>query len=358
MQGTWRWLALVLLLAGCQMAPAAVLVVPLPDTATAQPSPSASATPTSTPSPTEKPLKPVEPGALQLTELATATFTPSVTPGRTPTPRPSYTPPASITPLRPDAPFADAPRDFFVGFSREHRRIDGWVAPASDWQAEDGSGLVLVGAIHGDEDNTLPILDGLQAEIEAGALALPPNLSLYLIPVLNPDGQVVGSRFNAWGVDLNRNWDTYDWQTDTDTAFGTIPGGGGPFAFSEPETRAMRDWLWARQLDHAGGLVVVYLHAAYPPAGMVTPGWLLVDGAEVVDGESQRLGRLFAAAAGVAYEDEWTGSYGITGDASVWAAGEGMPSFTVEMPTRYPLDDAELAAMRAGVLALIDALGR
>jgi hypothetical protein len=49
---------------------------------------------------------------------------------------------------------------------------------------------------------------------------------IWIIPMVNPDGREAGSRYNAHGVDLNRN-------------YGYMPESATPY--SEPETRAMRN---------------------------------------------------------------------------------------------------------------------
>jgi murein tripeptide amidase MpaA len=81
------------------------------------------------------------------------------------------------------------------------------------------------------------------------------DLEWHMIPVLNPDGYEHSwddyrlwrkNRFDngdgTFGVDLNRNWDA-NWggdgasgNTNSDVYYGTAP-------FSEPETRAIRDWI-------------------------------------------------------------------------------------------------------------------
>jgi len=52
---------------------------------------------------------------------------------------------------------------------------------------------------------------------------------LWVIPVLNPDGLIAGSRYNGNGEDLNRNYLSPD-------------GSNVGSAFSEPETQALRDF--------------------------------------------------------------------------------------------------------------------
>ena len=56
------------------------------------------------------------------------------------------------------------------------------------------------------------------------------NSETWIIPVLNPDGYYSSNRYNANGIDLNRN-----------CSYMGPGGGGGSTAFSEPETAALRD---------------------------------------------------------------------------------------------------------------------
>ena len=85
------------------------------------------------------------------------------------------------------------------------------------------------------------------------------------MPLVNPDGyefsRTEGNRmwrqnrnwYNWWtgcfGVDLNRNWDTPDWGL---TGSSKDPCNkdqiyAGSWAFSEPETRSIRDFMWERK---------------------------------------------------------------------------------------------------------------
>lgn len=86
--------------------------------------------------------------------------------------------------------------------------------------------IVLVGCIHGDECAGRAILSA------AEQAPVPANVQLWLVPTLNPDGEAAGTRQNAHGVDLNRNF-PYRWRA--------VPGPtyySGPRPRSEPETRA------------------------------------------------------------------------------------------------------------------------
>ncbi|HEX7342691.1 MAG TPA: M14 family zinc carboxypeptidase, partial [bacterium] len=58
------------------------------------------------------------------------------------------------------------------------------------------------------------------------------NREIWVIPLLNPDGYVNNSRYNAHTVDINRNY-SFHW--------GQSASNYGPYPFSEPETQAVRD---------------------------------------------------------------------------------------------------------------------
>ncbi len=88
--------------------------------------------------------------------------------------------------------------------------------------------VLVVGCIHGDETAGVPVVTALARG------PVPSGFRLLLVGAVNPDGRAAGTRQNAHGVDLNRNF-----------PFGWRPGGApgdtyypGPRPFSEPETRA------------------------------------------------------------------------------------------------------------------------
>ncbi len=86
--------------------------------------------------------------------------------------------------------------------------------------------ILVVGCIHGNECAGLRVVHALARRRPA------PGVQLWLIGELNPDGTAAGTRQNADGVDLNRNF-PYHWQPVGDPTYysGTHPA-------SEPETRA------------------------------------------------------------------------------------------------------------------------
>jgi zinc carboxypeptidase/N-acetylmuramoyl-L-alanine amidase-like protein len=93
---------------------------------------------------------------------------------------------------------------------------------------------LVVGVIHGDEDEGLEVTRILRRRYRDID-----GVDLWLIDAVNPDGLAAGTRKNAHGVDLNRNW-SVGWSGAEPYASGYY---AGPRPFSEPETRAVRDLL-------------------------------------------------------------------------------------------------------------------
>jgi len=91
-----------------------------------------------------------------------------------------------------------------------------------------GIPIVVVGVIHGNEDDGLAVIDLLRT------MDLPAGYDLWLLPMLNPDGQAAQKRTNANGVDLNRNF-PYGWGPIGQPGDSQYSGSGPA---SEPETQA------------------------------------------------------------------------------------------------------------------------
>jgi len=282
-------------------------------------------------------------GASIVIPTATAHWTETATPSSTPTRTATL------------APFDPAVHNFTIGQSVRGRDIVGVGFSASQNPAQ---ALVLVNGIHGDEMNSAPIVSQLVADVESGAVTLPPTVGLYVIESLNPDGEAENKRLNANGVDLNRNWETYDWQIGVEIATYTfLPQGGGREPFSEPETRAMRDWLSALQAEYPAGMAVIYFHSAYPPNGLIMPGTHRVNSRDLGDSASREVGVILSEATGYGYSNFWPGGYTVSGDASTWAVAHLMRSLTVELPVRGALDAGQAQKLREGILLVINFLG-
>ena len=90
--------------------------------------------------------------------------------------------------------------------------------------------VLVVGCVHGNECAGVAVTRALRRAPP------PPGVQLWVIDRLNPDGAAAGTRQNARGVDLNRNF-PYGWRAQG-TPGSTFFSGARPS--SEPETSAAR----------------------------------------------------------------------------------------------------------------------
>ncbi len=227
---------------------------------------------------------------------------------------------------------------FTIGESIQGRPIEGvriGTGPRS---------IVLVGAIHGSEQNSAVLTGDLLDHFSANQHLLPADVSLYFVRELNPDGVAVGSRYNANGVDLNRNWPTENWQPDTFDASGSVPGGGGPYPLSEPETAAMAGWL-SYLRDSSSSVTAVFYHSAYPPSGLVLGGSV---GAPLTPAYADIVGYGKPAPS----RPGWS-AYPVTGLAPIWCGDNGIGCFEVELPSRANLTAGQTYLHAAAVLSVL-----
>lgn len=113
------------------------------------------------------------------------------------------------------------------GYSVEHRPLIAYVFG-------DGTNVTMIfGAFHDNEPASPVVVETLRRYLETHPEEWT-GRKIILVPVTNPDGQRFGSRVNARGVDLNRNFPG-TWQLAA-TAVRYNPG---PAAASEPETQAV-----------------------------------------------------------------------------------------------------------------------
>lgn len=142
--------------------------------------------------------------------------------------------------------------------------------PLVAWWPESPPTRVFWAAIHGEESMTLQLAQTLLRTIPAR------DACAVVVPVLNPDGVLHGTRQNARGVDLNRNFAANSWTSEPSPTFwpttmtrttefrtqlsspGTMPG-------SEPEVQAL-----CRLIDRVAPSIVVDLHS--PLECVIAPG--------------------------------------------------------------------------------------
>jgi protein MpaA len=87
--------------------------------------------------------------------------------------------------------------------------------------------FLVIGCVHGDEPAGIRVARRLLASSRSG------DAALWIVPSLNPDGLAAGTRGNAHGVDLNRNF-PFAWRPLDGLEY------SGPRPLSEPESRAAR----------------------------------------------------------------------------------------------------------------------
>jgi predicted deacylase len=128
-----------------------------------------------------------------------------------------------------------------------------------------GSGerrFLVIGGVHGDEYG-IDVAEALVKRLSAEPSLVPAGIEIHVIPSVNPDGEAANTRGNANDVDLNRNFPSKNWTSklpagDTSARREGLSGGKG--AGSEPETKAMVDYLRRKfvnvvSLHSEGGIV-------------------------------------------------------------------------------------------------------
>lgn len=209
-----------------------------------------------------------------------------------------------------------------VGLSVQGRPIDKYSL---------GSGAVrvlVIGGIHGDETGD-DVAEQLVDYLQDDPGAVPEGVRFEVIPNANPDGEVLDTRANANGVDLNRNFPSSNWSAvlgagDRPTA--GLSGGGGPG--SEPETQALLAVL-------AGGCdLVISLHSS--------GGIIDYDGPDAAT-IAERMSALSGLPVGhLEYQAHVTGSLGTYGPEA-W----GTPVITVELDGAVLTDGLSAALLTA-----------
>ena len=178
--------------------------------------------------------------------------------------------------------------------------------------------ILILAAIHGDEpETTVAVSEALRCLPRGG-------LQAAVILCGNPDGMARGTRGNARGVDLNRNFPTVNWRPDevyyksraNDARDIALSPGDAPA--SEPETRAL-----IALIDRLQPRAVVSLHSAL---------------ACVDDSGGSHLGRQLADRSGLPLLTEI--GYPTPGSMGTWASERRLNLVTLE------LEDASLYTLK------------
>jgi protein MpaA len=210
-----------------------------------------------------------------------------------------------------------------LGYSVEGRPIF-----AERYGTPGGRRVLVIGVIHGDEDDGLAIVDELRRR------TVPDGVELWIVESMNPDGVANEDRHNANQVDLNRNF-PYKWGPIG------VPGDGqyaGTGPASEPETQAMINFMQQLQPD-----ITLWYHQDL----------FVVNPAQGRDG---RIRGRYAELTGLPMGEITGGTY--TGIAATWARNEFRPNdgvaFIVELG---PTVSTQEAAVHADAVMTIAAEG-
>lgn len=251
--------------------------------------------------------------------------------------------PESPAPVTMETP---GPRQAIIGFSVQGRQIEAYTFGGGVKE------LLFVGGMHGGyEWNSILLAYEFIDYLQQNPDAVSENLTVTVIPDANPDGvyKIVGKegrfiaaevpagtsgdgRFNARGVDLNRNFDC-NWRPDGVWQNKTVSGGSS--AFSEPEAAAIRDYALAYR-----PAAVIFWHSK---SGTVYGSGC---NADMLD-ETGDIMNAYAKAAGYKTAPTFD-SYAVNGDASDWLASIGIPAITAELATHSSIEwDNNLAGIKA-----------
>jgi hypothetical protein len=213
--------------------------------------------------------------------------------------------------------------------------------------------LVVAAALHGSEKAGAEFVRQMSAWFENHLDQLPPDTSIYFLPVVNPDGLQTGTRLNAHKVDLNRNWQTLNWQTDANGPSGIIQGSGGVKPFSEPETRALAEWLQQLNSRSSIPMAVIFYHIYSGSQAQVLPAYT-TQGKDIISyPPSVDVGQRYADASGSKIQKLWT-YYSITGEAINWCGENQLACMDIELPKDSQLRNSTFDQHINGVKSLLN----
>jgi len=238
-----------------------------------------------------------------------------------------------------------------LGTSHEARHI--YAVKISDrvLQQENEPQVIFLGCHHAREWISVEVpyltakhlLDNYESDPQIKSLV--DQSEIWFVPLVNPDGLVYSIyHYRYWrknrrdngdgsyGVDPNRNYG-YKWGYDN-TGSSPNPSSNvyrGPSPFSEPETRAVRDFMLEKNFNvlvtyHNYSQVIIY------PWGYTDEPCFLD---ETMHDMAEQMSDKMEKVNGTVYEYGRAGDslYLTNGDTTDWSLGVfGIPSFTIELP--------------------------
>jgi hypothetical protein len=268
------------------------------------------------------------------TEMPSGTPAIAISPSQTPVlPQYTVTPRVQATPtLSPTSTPPNISRQI-IGTSVAGR-------PLEVYQFGTGSiEKMIVAGIHGGyEWNTIILADELIEYLSNHPEVVPSDQTLYILRAFNPDGfarsRGFGGRANDNNVDLNRNFPS-KWQPDwpRDGCWDYIPITGGTAAASEPETRALIDFI----TNHDLKALISYHSAALG----------IFPGGQPLDPASVSLAETIAAVSDYPYPPIEAGCV-YTGQFVDWAVDQGIPAVDIELTNHQDSD----YAINLGILSV------
>lgn len=187
-------------------------------------------------------------------------------------------------------------------------------APLDVWRPAGDCRVLIFATIHGEETETTFVLSRALRNL-AG-----PSPHCAVVLSMNPDGAARGTRGNANGVDLNRNWPTATWSPepvchrysfdhprDVELSPGAEPA-------SEPEVRALRS-LIEELRPHTVVAMHSNLDCIEDPKGGVLAHW-------------------FGERTGLKVVDDV--GYATPGSFGTWCGENGYDVITYELPDQSP----------------------
>ncbi len=186
---------------------------------------------------------------------------------------------------------------------------------------------MIAGGIHGGyELNTVILMSEMLDALDADPQLIPSDVTLYVIPCINPDGAVGGpgtlaGRLNGNDVDLNRNWD-YMWQPMS--THGEYPVSGGTAPFSEPESSSLRDLILELEID----AVIIY-HSAMSA---------VFQGVGTGTSDTVELALMLVEETGYRYAPTQVDYPPTTGNAIDWMTVNGITAAEIELTNHTDID--------------------